>query len=143
MYMTLSRLAVLAAILAMVVGNAGAALVAHYPLDEGEGTTTADASGNGHTGTIEGTPTWVDGQPGLGKALFYKGENPADGRVNCGTWNPSAGTGELTVAFWAKWNGPIGPSNWQGVVANERALNGLRGTSGFRVLEQEATSSRR
>ena len=72
--------------------TAVAELVAYYPLNEGAGTTTADASGKGHTGTMQGTPTWVDGPPGYGKALYFNGQNPASGWVNCGTWNPSAGT---------------------------------------------------
>ncbi len=91
-------------------------LLGWWKLDETSGMTAADASGNGHDGAIQGTPTRVDGPPGFGKALHYNGQNPASGWVNCGTWNPSAATGQLTVTFWAKWAGPVGPNNWQGVV---------------------------
>lgn len=34
------------------------ALEGYWPLNEGTGATTADASGNGYTGTLTGTPTW-------------------------------------------------------------------------------------
>jgi len=111
-----SYLALLSLAVGLAAGTATAKLVAYYSLNEGSGTTAADASGNGHNGTIQGTPTWVDGPSGYGKALTYNGQNPAAGWVNCGTWNPSAGTGQLTVTFWAKWAGPIGPDRWQGVV---------------------------
>jgi hypothetical protein len=112
----LTYLALLALVLGLVAGTATAKLVAYYPLSEGTGATTADASGNGHDGTIQGTPTWVDGPPGLGKALSYNGQGTAAGWVNCGTWNPSAATGQLTVTYWARWNGSMGPDSWQGLV---------------------------
>jgi hypothetical protein len=112
----LANLILFAAVLSLVTGTARAKLVAYWPLNEGSGTTAADASGNNHDGTIQGTPTWVDGPPGYGTALDYNGQNPAAGYVDCGTWNPSAATGQLTVAFWAKWKGYVGPDNWQGVV---------------------------
>jgi regulation of enolase protein 1 (concanavalin A-like superfamily) len=112
----LTHLALLVLVVGLATGTARAKLVAYYPLNEGTGTTTADASGNGHDGTLQGIPTWVDGPPGFSKALSYNGQNPAAGWVNCGTWNPSAATGQLTVTFWAKWAGPVGPDNWQGVV---------------------------
>ncbi len=41
----------------MTASTAVAELVAYYPLNEGAGTTTADASGKNHNGTIQGTPT--------------------------------------------------------------------------------------
>ena len=48
-----------------------AGLVLHYALDEGAGTTVADASGNGNTGTIDGDPTWINGVSG--SALGFDG----------------------------------------------------------------------
>ncbi|UCD51241.1 MAG: LamG domain-containing protein, partial [Phycisphaerales bacterium] len=35
--------------------------------------------------------------------------------VDLGTWNPSAATGQLTVALWANWNGLSG--QYQGLIA--------------------------
>jgi len=50
-----------------VPGPAGP--VAHYKLDEGEGTIAVDSSGNGNDGTLEDGPTVVDGQFGQALAL--------------------------------------------------------------------------
>jgi hypothetical protein len=36
-------------------------LIAAWTFDEGKGDTTADATGNGHEGTLVGSPNWVDG----------------------------------------------------------------------------------
>jgi Leucine-rich repeat (LRR) protein len=95
---------------------AAATLKAYYPMDEGRGSVVADTSGNGHNGTAQnGAPTWVDGPTGFGKALSFDGSNPAKGWIHCGTWNPSDTTGQLTVAFWIRWQGTNG--SWQGVVA--------------------------
>ncbi len=110
------QVVVFATILGVMTIPAGAGLVAYYPLDEGAGDVIVDASGNGHDGAVQSGPaTWIDGQSGFGKALFFDGSNPARGYVNCGTWNPSAATGQLTVAFWIQYNGTNG--NYQGVVS--------------------------
>ena len=87
------------------------ALVAHYTMNDAitpEARTVADASGLGHDGVAaEGvaSTTGVDGG-----ALQFD----ANGWVDCGTWNPSEGTGQLTVAFWANWGGSNG--SWQAVL---------------------------
>jgi hypothetical protein len=104
-------------LLGFTAGTAVADLAAYYPLDEGSGSVAADASGNGHDGEIIGEPTWVNGQPGFGKALYFNGISPATGWVNCGRWNPSEETGQLTVAFWAQWDGSMGADQWQGLVS--------------------------
>jgi len=73
-----------------VAGNASADLVAHWPLDEGSGTTAIDLSGNGHDGTIGGTANWVAGQIGL--ALDFDGSTTyidMDDEVVRGTWSLS------------------------------------------------------
>jgi len=51
------------------------------------------------------------GPPGFGSALYH--ENGI-GYVDLGTWNPSEGTGQLTVALWARYDGQI--ANWQGLI---------------------------
>ena len=45
------------------IGNSAASIVASYNLNENSGTTTADTSGNGYTGTLTGSPlpAWVAG----------------------------------------------------------------------------------
>jgi hypothetical protein len=77
-----------------VAGSASADLVAHWPLDEGSGTTAIDLSGNGHDGTIGGTANWVAGQTGL--ALDFDGSSTyidMDDQVVVGTWS---------LAMWLK-----------------------------------------
>jgi hypothetical protein len=56
-----------------VVSNASAELVAHYKLDETEGTLALDSSGNGFDGTVEGEPNWVPGL--MGGAMEFDEEN--------------------------------------------------------------------
>ncbi len=71
-----------------------------------------DSSGNGHDGTILGTPTYVDGPAGKGKGILFPGT--AGNAVNLGTFNPSEKTGMLSVSLWAKWNGLT--TFWQGLI---------------------------
>src|SRR5206468_9777237 len=46
-------------------------LIAYWKFDEGSGTTVADSSGNGNTGTLVNGPVWTAGQ--VGNALFFDG----------------------------------------------------------------------
>jgi hypothetical protein len=71
-----------------------------------------DSSGNGHDGTLLGTPTYVDGPTGKGKAILFPGTG--GNAVNLGTWNPSEKTGLLSVSLWAQWNGLT--TYWQGLI---------------------------
>ena len=52
-------------------------LVTAYGMNEGSGTTLADASGSGHTGTLVNGPAWVAGQATYGQALSFDGVNDA------------------------------------------------------------------
>ncbi|MBE0535551.1 MAG: hypothetical protein IH624_07765 [Phycisphaerae bacterium] len=87
-------------------------LVAHYAMDDiisPETTSVLDSSGLEHHGVaVEGVVSAV-GING-GSLLF-----DANGWVDCGPWNPSEGTGQLTVAFWANWGGSNG--SWQAVIS--------------------------
>ncbi len=88
-------------------------LVVYYPLNEGTGTSISDASGNLHTGTLsEFNISWVS--PGVmnsNSAVSFDGS--AGSRISIGTWNPAAGTGQLTLALWVKWAGPREPHGGQ------------------------------
>ncbi len=73
-------------------------LVAYWPMNEGVGTQIGDASGNGHTGTLGGTPlpTWVSGK--LGKALSFTGSGEGLNKV---TFSPIAlSSSAYTVSMW-------------------------------------------
>jgi hypothetical protein len=72
-------------------------LVAHWKFDEGTGTTAADASGRGHTGTLLGGASWTAGQ--VGGALSLDG---VDGRVQATESEALRLAGDKTVALWLK-----------------------------------------
>ena len=76
--------------------DALANLVAHWPFDEGSGTVTRDASGNGHDGSFEGSPQWTSpGWNDIGWCLQIGGEGD---RV---TVEPFDVTGSgITLAAW-------------------------------------------
>ncbi|MBN1505838.1 MAG: LamG domain-containing protein, partial [Sedimentisphaerales bacterium] len=88
-------------------------LVAHYEL-AGD---TLDSSGNGHDGVLAGNAafpvSYVNGPTGLGQAMLFDGTQGHQ-YVDIGTFNPSARTGKLSVALWAKWDGLSGA--WQGLI---------------------------
>jgi len=101
-------------VLGLAANTAIAELVAYYPLDEGSGTTTEDASGNEHDGTLRNGATWI--QPGYfgGSAINVDGNSGS--RVAIGTWDPSEGTGQLSLALWIKWTGEQNKSDHQGLI---------------------------
>jgi len=84
------------ALLSVTVSNVqGSGLTAGYAFNEVSGTTTADASGHGITGTLTNGPTFVAGK--YGNAISLDGVNDF---VNLG--NPAAlqMTGSMTLSAW-------------------------------------------
>ena len=75
-------------------------LVTAYGMNEGSGTTLADASGSGHTGTLVNGPAWVAGQATYGQALSFDGLDDAVSVANPDTYN--FGTADFTIELWAK-----------------------------------------
>ena len=72
-----------------------AELVAHWPFDEGAGTLTADVTGNGNDGTLNGDPQWVAGMYGVG--LEFDGDDFLD----CGNNDIlNFGTNDWTITAW-------------------------------------------
>ncbi len=93
-------------------------LLVYYPFDEGSGSTIADASGEGHNGSLGDGVTWtVPGVLGNG-ALQVSGEPGA--RVTIDSMNPAAGTGQLTLSIWVKWTG-IRRGGSQGLISKRDA----------------------
>ena len=66
------------------------------------GTTAADASGAGHTGTLVNGPLWVASQATYGQAVSFDGSNDAVSIANPATYN--FGTADFTIEFWIKRN---------------------------------------
>jgi hypothetical protein len=89
-------------------------LVAYYPLNEGTGTAASDASGDNHNGTLAYDAAWIS--PGLmGNGAIHI-DGSAGSKVDIGSWNPSAGTGQMTLSLWARWVGPHDGSDHQGLI---------------------------
>ena len=81
-------------------------LIGYYKLDEGEGTTVADFTGNNPDGTLtpeEGEPEWTEGL--YGSALEFDGSNRT--WVNNAQINTADGA-QNTVSFWMYWDGTSG-----------------------------------
>jgi hypothetical protein len=91
--------------------SSSAGLVAAYGFNEGTGTTAADASGNGHTGTLSDA-TWTPGKYGAG--LLFNGTSA---RVAV----PQASDLDLTTGFTlAVWVYPTAaPSGWRTLLHKE------------------------
>lgn len=114
MRVKLSFVISLALVLCFITNNTFGEMVAHYPMDEGAGTLIKDYSGYVHDGQAQADPNWVDSAANFGKAIYFDGTDPTPYWIDCGTWNPSEETGELSVACWIKWDGING--NWQGIM---------------------------
>lgn len=123
-------------------GGAPGDLVGRWPLDEGSGTSAADTSGHGDTGTLSGGTAWVSGH--TGGALSFDGAGgqvrvpdstalePADVTMN--TWvkdsaNPGGnayllakGAQGCQAASWALYTGPSGGLEFYVSTGNATAL---------------------
>jgi len=73
-------------------------LIGYWKFDEGSGTTTSDASGNGNTATLINGPSWVPS--GINGTLSFDGVNDY---VNV-PHTPTQDAYPLTVAVWIKTN---------------------------------------
>lgn len=94
-------------------------LVGYWPLDEGVGTTTYDASGNGRNGTFGSTaPTWVTGKIGT-YALSFNGTTTSV-LDNTGGFLPT-GSSTRTISFWAY---PLSSGNYPAAFAYGCATEG-------------------
>jgi len=112
-----------------------------WKLDEGSGSTVADASGNGHAGTFDAGPTWTSGA--ISNAVqfsIYK-------RVYVAPWSAFNVTNSISVAVWIRltntWEGVAGDTD---VVRNdfyykgwELTYNDLRQV-GFRMTAVNGNS---
>jgi hypothetical protein len=92
------------------VAGAGG-LIASYAFQEGTGTTTADGTGKGHTGTIAGA-TWAD-DGHTGRGLWFDG---------VGDWVTVADANDLDLTAGMTleaWVNPFALSGWKTIMAKE------------------------
>ncbi len=100
----------------LAVSLASGDLVAHWKLDDASGTSAADSSGNGNTGTLSGGAAWTTGK--LGGAVSFDGSDDLITVPNSASWNSAYN--KYTVAFWVKVNavgdykGAVTVGNWNG-----------------------------
>jgi hypothetical protein len=98
-----------------VNNNTSLGLVAAYGFNEGAGTTLADQTGTGHTGTISGA-TWT-AQGRFGSALTFDGVNDW---VTVNDANDLDFTTAFTLEAWV-FPTTSGSGSWRNVVIKERA----------------------
>ncbi|MCP4256376.1 MAG: LamG domain-containing protein [Planctomycetes bacterium] len=100
MFRKMKLFAVVLLVLGVCTNAVLAELIGYWPFDEGQGTESADITGNGNDGTFNGTVEWVAGFKGSGVHFDTAGE-----RVVVGPIDPTAGTDAMTLAAWINWEG--------------------------------------
>lgn len=97
--------------------------LARYAFDAGDGTAAVgDPNDPTPEGTLYNGVTWISGgYDGTGYALRFDGTD--NSRVEIGTWDPSAGTGELTVSLWIRWAGNRS-NDHQGIIGKRDSWGG-------------------
>ena len=75
--------------------DSSADLVGFWPFEESGGSSTADLSGSGHTGRLQGASRSLAGK--IGSALEFNGESDS---VDTGSWDVSGNA--LSIALWMK-----------------------------------------
>jgi hypothetical protein len=86
-------------------------LIAYWPFEEGQGTTTTDITGNGNDGTFAGSVEWVPGYIGSAVSFDTAGE-----RIVVGPLDPTDGTNAMTLAAWILWEGQGHSIEHQGII---------------------------
>jgi hypothetical protein len=107
-----------AAGMASASGSGGGlpALIAGWAFNEGSGTTTTDASGHGHTGTINGA-TWTTTGCKYGSCLSFTG-------TGHNVTTPDAADLDLGTAFTIMaWVKPTTTAGWRPVLIKENGTN--------------------
>jgi fibronectin type 3 domain-containing protein len=98
---------------ATVTVTAPTGLVAAYGFDENTGTSTADQSGNGNTGSLSGTVWASSGK--FGSALSFNGSSA---RVNVADSASLRLTSGMTLEAWVR---PTALGDWRTVILKERS----------------------
>jgi hypothetical protein len=92
-------------------------LAGYWPLDEDTGATTADLSGNGNTGTIVNSPTWITGQ--LSYALNFTSSSSQ--YVHAVSAVTTSGATSYTICAW--FNLPSATTGLHNIIGSDQAGN--------------------
>jgi regulation of enolase protein 1 (concanavalin A-like superfamily) len=114
------------AIVCATGGSAWAEMIAYYPFNEGVGTDTVDATGNGNDGVLAAGVDWVDGYKGNGVHF-----DTANERIVVGPIDPSAGTNAMTLAAWINWEGQGHSIGQQGIIGKREGWDPGTGIKWF------------
>jgi Concanavalin A-like lectin/glucanases superfamily/F5/8 type C domain/Bacterial Ig-like domain len=127
---SLSFVLVLGSAAGVATADITSGLLVYWPFDEGAGSIVLDATGNGHDGTFNGAPQWVDGK--YGKALHFDGVDDYITHALPGDQTYDA----FTISVWVKIDG-ITQADLAGVFAS-RYPGGATG-AGFQIDVAAAT----
>ncbi len=97
-------------------------LVGYWPLSEGAGTTVADKSRNGNTGTLSGNTAWVDGIRSGIKAVSFGAPTAS---IGIGT-SPALLPSSVTITAWIK-PGVVSAPMWSTIFSNTNGWDGGNG----------------
>ncbi len=92
-------------------------LVAEWQFNEGSGTTTADSTGDGHTGTLAGSVSWTTGLVGP-YALSFSSSNDGHVSVPDSSSLDFSATQSYSLSAWV--DVPSLPNAWSAVVEKSR-----------------------
>jgi hypothetical protein len=95
-------------------GGTPVGLVAALGFNAGSGTTAADSSGNGNTGTLNATTTWT-ASGRFGSALVFNGTSSSVTVADTNTLDLTTG---MTLEAWVY--PTVQPSSWRTIVAKEQ-----------------------
>lgn len=111
----------------------GRGLVGYWPMDEGSGTSTLDASGNVNTGTWSGTQTGSSGYYSTGRVGPWSGmfDGATDGISISNSASLNTLTGSFTISHWIK---TTAATVQMYTISNAGSSNGYRfGLSGGKI----------
>ena len=113
-------------------------LIVHWKFDEASGTSAADSSGHGYTGTLVNGPVWTTGKDA--GALNFDGTNDM---VNLTSNSNLKIAGDITIAFWM--NKTSEATDWQRLVGKGATIRNYgvweESGAGKRILFQQYNSA--
>jgi hypothetical protein len=131
---------------------AQAGLIAYWTMNDGEGTSVSDSSGNGHAATLNGS--WSTGK--IGGAVSIASSSSTNGQyVDCGTASSlSPGSGDFTFSAWINGMADTSGYGWRtlfcyapntasemSLSVNDGTLRGMGGSSYSPLFGQAAADT--